>query len=270
MASFDLQSETNWDIYEASLLIAKNIQECRGWTKRVPAPDQHPNRYDNELPVLRVAVTFVQWLQYFVNTVYRGMYNPSTCRICYTCFLPGRSMRALLGSLRHKNRMGLGDYFYNDCDSLDTLRFLIEEHKQDKLNLKSNIIEHVVRIVVHDEHEERCCEHKSEDASHDTLEEVECALTKVLEDNIDNLLDLIVTLTVANTYHTAQGSLTDDPHIVASKYDDEEYFAPEEAGLVVAHKLFGVLEKMTKKATALLINTRKDKMKTKRVYKYRI
>jgi hypothetical protein len=260
MASSDLLSETNWNLYEATLLIVQNIQEFKGWTKRVPAPDQHPNRYDDELSVVRITVRFASWLRSFVDIIYSGMYNPYTCGLCKTCLLPSRSMCDLLWSLKYFNRICLGDYFYNDCHDIKMLKNCINLDNQCERNIKSNIIKNAVRIVVHNEYEQRCCQHKSEDSAGDTLEEIECALTKVVEDKIDHILELIATIVVANTYHTTLGTLTDDPYSVSAKYDDDNYYAPEEAGLVVAQKLFVVLEEMTKKATAILINTRKEKL----------
>jgi hypothetical protein len=260
MASSDLLGETNWDLYEASVLIAKNIQECKEWTKRVPTPDQHPNRYDDELSALRITVAFASWLRRFVDIVYSGMYNPFTCGLCNTCLLPSLSVRVLLHSLQSFNRMCIGDYFYNDCHDIKMLRHYIKADDKKGDNTKSNIIKNVVRKVAHNEYQQRCCQHQSKDVANDTLQDIECALTKVLEDKIDYILDMIVTLVVANTYQTTMGALTDDPYAVASKYDDSDYYAPEEAGLVVTRRLFDILEEMTKNATTILTEKRKEKI----------
>ena len=91
------------------------------------------------------------------------------------------------------------------------------------------------------------------------MEEIECAMTTVVGDNIDYIFDLIVTLVVANKYHTTLGR-TYNPDAVMSKYEYGDYFAPEEAGLVVACQMFDILEEMIFQETIILTNKCKEKM----------
>ena len=253
MASIDLQSEQNWDLYEATLLIAKNIKECKGWTKREPTIEQHPKRYDDELAVLRITITFQSWLRRFVDIIYSGIYNGDTCGLCRNCLFPSRLIRMLIKSLQSYNRICIEDFFDDDCFDIDILRNTLETDFKNGDNMKSKIVENVVRMVVDNEFEQRCCQHN------DDKQEVDHALTKVLEDNIDYILDMIVSLVVANTYHTTPGR-TYDPYATMAKYEYDDYFAPEEAGLVIAHRMFDVLEKMTRQAKDLLTNKRNEKM----------
>jgi hypothetical protein len=264
LSSYDYLSQTNWDLQEAISLIAKDIKDCRGWTKREPTPDQHLNRYDDELTVLRITVEFEQWFRRFVDIVYSGMYNPYTCGLCRTCLLPSRLTRMLMKSLQRYNRMYNEDYFDNDCIELNDLRQFVVTDFQKRDNSKKTIIENVVRKVVHNEYGQRCCQHKSKDATSDTLQDIESALTKVVGDHIDHILDLIVTLTAANTYYSPPGTLY-DPLASNLKYDYLEIFAPEEAGLVISCQLFDILDDMTGSATKELTNKRKERLEKRQL-----
>lgn len=262
LSSYDYLCKTNWDLYEAISLIAKDIKDCKGWTKREPTPDQHPNRYDDELSVLRITVEFEQWFRRFVDIIYSGMYNPYTCGLCRTCLLPSRLMRMLIKSLQCYNRMYNEDYFDNDCIELNDLRHFVETDFNKRDNSKTTIIENVIRKVVNNEYGQRCCQHKSKDATSDTLQDMESTLKKVVEDHIDYILDLLVTLTAANTYYTPPGT-TYDPLDGNLKYDYLEIFAPEEAGLVVSCQIFDLLDTMTCNATKELTKKRKERMEKK-------
>ena len=247
------QIENSTTCWEKAENYARSIAYENGWTKRVPEIGQAKNRYDNELPLLRLIMSCKKWLREFVEIIYLGMFNPGMCTFCNSCTLPGKLIASILDTFVYFNQLEMDRYSHNEYQELNNMRDSVKSTGIKNIKL-CDLAEEVVESVCHNENETRCCDN----AKSYTPNEVANILLPLIDHYICDILEMMVMLSIANTHQTTLESDYSD-QLQAGYFGYTERHAPEEAGLVAANKLFDYINEITSNATGYLNKHRKDK-----------
>ena len=213
-------------LWEVLSVFASSIGKDRQWIRREPNQEQTVDRYDDELALLRIVLSFRQWLVSFTEIVVEYVESVDTA-------ISIVSLRSHLEYLAAFNKLDdIEDYFENYCEELKSLRTMVEAE-----NMKDVKIEDLVKEVA------------KEVIEFNMFISDKKALLKILAPCINRVMptvmQLLVELAVANNYHTVP------------PFRGYEY-APEEASLpIFSEMLFCLMQIRRNSAFESYLNNKK-------------